>query len=177
MVCTILSLSFLVGVGIAYAAMDEERTSIIIQSIATGEAVLLAVIFAIIFYQSIFWFNKIHEIENSEKMAKKRRTLHPLGTKVEVKGARRVHPSDAATVGTQSGSMSEHPMDDTDTVLMMIKDDDTDNNEDTVYLLDHVGGDMIKPMSSDHLQPLSPSMTVILLLSALFTLLGLMACE
>ena len=163
-----------VGFGIGYAAIDEETTSIIIQGVATGEAVLLAII---LFHLSILWFNKVHEIENSEKMAKKRRNLRPIGTRVEVKAVRQGHPSDAATVGIQPAIISEQQMiDEPDTVFMM-EQDDTDHNDDTVYLLDYIGGEMIKPLSSDHLRPLTLTMAVLLLLSALFTLMGLMACK
>lgn len=165
-----------VGFGIGYAAIDEETTSIIIQGVATGEAVLLAIIFTIVFRLSIFWFNKVHEIENSKKMAKKRRHLPPVGTRVEVKAVRQVHPSDAAIVGMQPAIISEQQMDEPDTVFMM-EQDETDHNDDTVYLLDSIGGEMIKPLSSDHLRPLTLTMAILLLLSALFTLMGLMACK
>ena len=166
-----------VGFGIGYAAIDEETTSIIIQGVATGEAVLLAIIFTIVFHLSILWFNKVHEIENSEKMAKKRRNLRPIGTRVEVKAVRQGHPSDAATVGMQPAIISEQQIiDEPDTVFMM-EQDETDHNDDTVYLLDYIGGEMIKPLSSDHLRPLTLTMAILLLLSALFTLMGLMACK
>jgi len=165
-----------VGFGIGYAAIDEEITSIILQGVATGEAVILAIIFTIVFHLSIFWFNKVHEIEKSEKLAKKRRNVPPVGTRVEVKAVHQVHPSDAATVGMQPDNISEH--DETDTVpVFMVEEDETDHNDDTVYMLDHIGGEVIKPLSSDHLRPLSPTMAILLLLSSLFTLMGLMACK
>ena len=83
MVCTCVKL-IVVATGIAYAAADDEVTSMSIQAGATVGVIIVSCVFTAAFYFSINWLNQIHDIEQSKGSIKKR-MLKPLGADVEVK--------------------------------------------------------------------------------------------
>lgn len=172
------------SVGISYAAVDEETTAIVIQACATGGVVIVACVFTAAFHYCIAWLNKIHEIEHKVEPVK-RRSLKPLGTAVEVKAAhmRYEHYLRARSEQTddhmRTASVSQVGDDLLDIpFLAMASPDDIDSTDgDPVYLLDFIGGDMMKPFSTAYLRQLSLLMMIILLLSNISFLLGVMACK
>ena len=175
-----------VGVGISYAAIDEETTAIVIQASATGGVVIVACVFTAAFHYCIRWLNKIHEIEHEVEPGK-RRSLKPLGTAVEVKAAHmryehylraRGEQIDDENTRTTSVSQVGDDLLDIPFLEMVSSPDDIDGTDgDPVYLLDFIGGDMMKPFTTMHLQQMSLVMMIILLLSSISFLLGVMACK
>lgn len=170
------------ALGISYAAVDEETTAIIIQGVATGGVIIVAGVFTAAFYYSTRWLNKIHDIEHSVEPAK-RRSLKPLGCVVEVKAAHMKHEhylrADHEHDNTRLPSDSQAGDDQLDIpFLVMASADNVDGtNEDAVYLLDYIGGEMMKPFSTTHLREMTPAVTILLFLSSTSFLLGLMACK
>ena len=162
-------------------------TSIVIQAGATGGVIIVSCVFTAAFYYTIRWLNQIHNIEHSVE-PDKRRYVKPLGTAVEMRMAHvRYHhypraPSDPThrhDNNTRLPSDSQFGDDEMDIpFLVMAPDDVTDgNSEDAVYLLDHIGGEMMRPFSTKKLQQMTRPLIVILFLSSVSFLLGLMACE
>ena len=175
------------AIGISYAAIDEEVTSMIIQGAATGGVIIVSCVFTTAFHYTIHWLNQIHNIEYSLEPVK-RRSLKPIGTAIETKMAHmRYHhysraPNDQTGRhdNTRLASDSQFSDDEVDIpfLVMASPNDATDgSNEDAVYLLDHIGGEMMKPFSTKKLQQMSPPLLVVLFLSSVSFLLGLMACK
>lgn len=169
------------GIGIALAAVDKETTSIVVQAAATGGVVIIAGVFTIAFYYSIQWLNKVHDIEHSVNPVK-RRSLKPLGTAVEVKQAHMKYqhylraPSDSDHNNTTLASSSQSGDELDIPIITMASSDDVDgSNEDVVYMLDYIGGNMMKPFTTTHLRTMKLPAIILLFLSSVLFLLGLMA--
>ena len=165
------------AVGIFYAATDDEVTAMIIQGVATGGVIIISCAFTAAFYYTIRWLNQIHNIEYSAEPVK-RRSLKPLGTAVETKTAH-IYPRAQTDRhdNTRPANHSKFGDDELDIVMVSPEDVTDGNDEDTVYLLDHVGGKMMKPFSTDNLRQMTIPLIVLLFLSNMSFLLGLMARE
>lgn len=175
------------AIGISYAAIDEEVTAMAIQGAATGGVIIISCVFTVAFYYSVNWLNKIHDFEHLVNPVK-RRSLKPIGISMKVKPARMGHhryPRVTDSAGLDQTDSARHVSDpqmcndqlDVPFIVMgSSADDATDgNNEDAVYLLDHIGGDMMKPFSTKKLQQMPRPLILLLFLSAVLMLMGLMA--
>jgi len=179
-----------VAIGIWYAALDEEVTAMVIQGAATGGVIIVSCVFTASFYYIVHWLNQIHHVEHRVNPVD-RRSVKPIGISMEVKTAHMGYyryPRITDSVGldhtSSAGVVSDLQLcnDELDVpfIVMGPPDDDdvTDgDNEDAVYLLDHIGGEMMKPFSTEKLKKMSPSLVLLLFSSAVLFLMGLMACK
>lgn len=178
------------AIGISYAAVDDEVTALSLQGAATGGVIIISCVFTMAFHYAVQWLNKIHEIEQSVEPAKQRRMLKPIGTAVETKEAymryRHYYPrappsdqTDNSRVNSNSQSGDNGLGLDMPYLVMAPEDNATDGGEgeNAVYLIDHIGGEMMKPFSTKELQQMTLPLLVTLFLSSTLFLLGLMACK
>ena len=166
-----------VALGISYAAIDNEMTAMIIQGVATGGVIIISCVFTTAFHYTIRWLNQIHDIEHSVEPVK-RRSLKPLGTAVETKTAHIYARSQTDRHdNTRPANHSQSGDDEFDIVMSFTEDVTDGNSEDAVYLLDHIGGKMMTPFSTNNLRQMTIPLIVLLFLSSTSFLLGLMACE
>ena len=173
------------AVGIWYAVDDDEVTAIAIQGAATGGVLIVSFVFTATFYYSIKWLNEMHHIEHTVESGKKR-ALKPLGTSVEVKVAHMGYHHYSGASNDETGShdntrLTSDSEDQPDIPFLIMEptaDDITDgDNENSFYIVDHIGGEMMRPFSTTMLQELSAPLMVLVFLSSTLFLLGLMACK
>ena len=168
------------AVGISYAASDDEVTAMAIQGVATGAVLIVSCVFTAAFYYTIKWLNELHLIEHTMESDKKR-SLKPFGTSVEIKVAHmdyHHYPSNDEAGGhdnIQHTSDSDDQLDIPFLVMDPAADITDSNNENSFYVVDHIGGQMMRPFSATLLQELSASLMVLVFLSCTLFLLGLMA--
>ena len=169
------------AIGIAYAAADDEVTSMSIQAGATVGVIIVSCVFTAAFYFSINWLNQIHDIEHLNK----KRMLKPLGANVEVKDAHiRYHrylraSTDQAAHDNVGGSHQDNNEINIPFIEIISSSDEAidSNSENSIPLIDHTGGDMMKPFFTGKLRQMLPPQIIMLLLSSILFLLGFMACK
>lgn len=168
------------AIGISYAVVDDEETSLIIQGVATGGVIIVSCVFVVAFHYATRWLNKIHHIEETSVELSKR-SLKPRGTAIEMKTVNvryRHYPRTVLDQGDHDNTRDSRLNDDELDVSYLVMGSPNDITDgDPIHALDYIGKDIMKPLLTEKLKEMSPRLLVILFLSSLSFLMGLMACK